>query len=362
LKGGEVLTRADQSKVATAVARQMLNRVAFKMTKENRMKAARGIGAVALSMKTYPFMFLEAFRSMPIAQQGLSIAALLILTGVGGLPGAEDAEDTLDTVAEAFFRARPKFTERYARAVGVGALDFVGIRGELQKDVMDFLAGGLSDVEALHLPSFGGSASMSNIIPGTQLLKPSETDRYAAFLELLGISATMARDLIRSVDAPDLWTGLRGAAPRVVKAGMQAKQQWSTGWAYDTRGQRIAPVSGADAAWQLIGFGAPHVRKMQDFNRDWDSTVKYHEARSNALKDKIAKGMVEGDYDRVQAGWDAVADWNKDFPEFPIVIERSGLKRRMQSATRGLESRIEENAPKAGRGALGAFGREVGYR
>ena len=348
------LTAADKLAIATDFAEMMVDKTAFQMSRENRMRLARGIGAPIMTFRTYPLYYLEMLSSLPPKHQFYAIASLFFLAGLGGLPFAEDLEDILDTIME-WLGSQPKFTERWLRATGRAVLDPITDKEELKQSVMDFVAGGVSEAGIPGVPHFQASVSAGNILPGTTLLMPSEDKRMQALGEFFGVGAKQLESALNAttnIANGQGYMGLRAVVPRGVKMWMMSGEQLTYGTALDPRGAAINEVDKVDAFWQFVGFGAYETRKLQDFARDFDSLLRYRELRANTLKGRIAKAVIDEDSQELTAAWDQVNAWNESYPEWPITVEPRSLKTRIKTLTVGLEARLEERTPEALRPTL----------
>jgi hypothetical protein len=349
--------------IATDFAELMIQRTQFLMTRENRMALARNIGAPIMTFRSFPFLWLEMFIDLKPKQQIQTLTALLFLSGLPGLPMAGDAEDILDTFLE-WMGKQPQYTSRMSRKLGEEVTDFIGMKGDLKRGMMQLMAGGITNVDALGLPYIGSRVSMGDIVPSTTVLQISETDKLRAFMELFGVGSRHFQDILRAsenVAAGEFWRASRVAMPAAIKYVMQAAEAGEKGYMVDSMGKKIAEVKGADVAWLVAGFRPSRIAQMQEFNADWGRQVRYHQVRSSTLKDRIAQGRISGDADKVATAWDQVYAWNASHPMMPISLTERQIQDRVQTLTTGAPARLAERTPVALRPALAEEQRRLGF-
>src|SRR5574337_98922 len=139
--------------------------------KHNRPNWARGtIGAAALTFRQYSIAYIEMLARM--AKSGpegrkaalLALGVLFMMAGASGLPGADDLGDLIDTFAQIFFD-KPMLSRMAVRNA---------LKDNLGKELGGFITSGMSEFMPVDVSARMG---LSNLIPGTAMLKPSTTDK-----------------------------------------------------------------------------------------------------------------------------------------------------------------------------------------
>jgi N12 class adenine-specific DNA methylase len=143
----------------------------------NRPDWARGaVGATLFTFKQYSIAYMEFLKRLPPRERALALGVLILAAGVNGLPGADDLDDLIDTVAENLgYNLNSKARrEQFVAAVispvfGAGGAEFVnnGMSAALPIDVQARLG-------------------LQNLIPGTGVGLKSTRDKGREVTEALG--------------------------------------------------------------------------------------------------------------------------------------------------------------------------------
>jgi hypothetical protein len=218
----------------------------------------------------------------------------------------------------------------------------------LGKDVAKFVEKGVS----AYLP-FDVSARLgvSNIVPGTKLLDPTQpADQKAREIaDVAGVAGSAAMNLvdaIRSAAGGDLRGAALASAPKSIQDLYRGIEMAQTGQYRDMKGKKVADASMADAVIKGIGFQPTAVAEQQQRTRmlqeDID-TVKYQQEQFNR---RYADAMRDQDQDALGKVREDLAAWNENNPDLPIKLNMSAIRSRIKQAALSKEDRFVKGAPK----------------
>jgi hypothetical protein len=180
------------------------------------------------------------------------LGSMLLITGLAGVPFAEDMEDLVDTIAQML------------------GLQMASVRAEFAK-ILDDVFPGLAPVvlkgainTALGSPAdLASRFSMGDFVPGSGILLAGSTlteelKDVAGPMPAFALGAIMtARDLIRAPfsETKDMQSVLRGSPITATRMIGDAWAYLSNGAIVDRRGYVVAPDAGIGTAMvRLLGF------------------------------------------------------------------------------------------------------------
>jgi hypothetical protein len=289
-------------------------------------------GSMAFTFKQFTLTYLEQLvrqaRSGPQGRKaaGLQLALLLAASGLGGAPGEEDIEDMVDTVAQAVFGKA-----------------FVS-RVELQKALKDVLGKQLAEI-ALYgvsgIPGMpidiSGKMGLSNLIPGTAWLKPSEKHperEMSEFFGPVGRTVTNIADASRiMLGEGDVLKALRIAAPKGVQDFLKGVEMAATGEARTAYGSKMVDASKLDAIFQALGAQPASKASYARLRYPLQELLELRNKKESELAGRIALAMHDNDYRSVANAWRQVREWNATNPRFKIDISQQQLSKRINNMT-----------------------------
>lgn len=332
-----------------AFAERAVTETQFSYTKANRPQWARGaIGSTLFTFKTYSISYVELMSRLAKAgPEGkkaalLGIGMLFLMSGLQGLPGADDLDDLIDGALQRMgynFDSKLKKRQFFASLMGEGAAEFVmrGVSG---------LPGVPIDV--------AGRLGMGNLIPGTGLLTKKQ-DYGQDVMEAFGPAGSFVKQIAEGADKASQGD-LGGAAASVLPVALQnfvkAYDMASTGMYRDKAGRKVIDVDGMDVAAKLIGFQPNDVARVQQGTRTVQAMVALNRLTEKEIADKWARAAFEKDEEGVAAARAELAEWNRTNPESPIRIQYAQIRRRLKAMNEDKATRIERTAPKEIRGAV----------
>lgn len=313
-------------------------------SKVNRPNWARGgVGATLFTFKQFTISYLEWWRRLPKREKVLAFAILVLAAGTEGLPFMDDIEDLIDTIGQTL-----GYNTNSKKAIRHAMVDTLG------KTAGTMLNTGLLSMSGVDV---SGRLGLGNLLPGTAMFKPSETDKSRTVSEFagpLGGLVQMGQKAVQKAQAGDIF-GRTGAVaqflPKAVRDVNQGLDMLDTGIYKDTRGYKVSDVTAAESWLKMLGLQpesvASKTRRLSDEIQD-KGMVTMMEAM---IADRWAAGLAEKDPAKVQAARDALAAWNRNNPETPIRIKPMQITRRVREINRTREERFLRTAPKEMRGA-----------
>jgi hypothetical protein len=290
----------------------------------NRPDWSRGaVGATLFTFKTFSIQYVEFLKRLPPKERALALAILVVAAGSQGLPFAEDLQDVLDSIAQGMgyqFSTKQAMNAMVARTLGQGAADF--------------LQHGFSTLPGVPL-DVSARLGLGNLLPGTGVLKASESRKEDEVLETFGVAGSFVRDALKGEVRP---IALRNAA--------KALDMYQTGMYRNSRDYKVADVDAVDAVLKGLGLQPAGVaRESRAAQAQYEAQAQY-DAVSKRIREDWAKGLFEGDAQRVQDARDRLADWNAKNPEMPIRVNMPGILKRVREMRKPRAQRMEESAPR----------------
>lgn len=344
-------------------ATKSIKETQFVYNKASRMNWGRGaVGGTLMTFKTYTVSYIELMHrlwnqgekgSVERAQGRkatmIMLGVMFLLSGSGGLPFMEDAEDLIDGIGQIMGynlsskKARQDFLDAW----------FGEMIGDFLESGASTLPGSPTDVS--------GRLGLGNLIPGTGILK-ERTNNTRDVLEIAGPAgdfagriATGTRDIAKGVanlDATSLKKGALEFSPTAVRNAVKGIDMGTSGIYKDTKGYKVTDVSPVDAAFKFAGFQPLKVSKIQEANYLGQTATSFYSLRASNIRALWAAGVVEGNSNKVADAKAAVKDWNTKNPDQKIVIKPTDIARRVREMKMEKSERVTKLAPKSMRGQM----------
>ena len=344
-------------------ATKSIKETQFVYNKASRMNWARGsVGGTLMTFKTYTVSYIELMHRLwnqgekgsQERAQGrkatmLMLGVMFMLSGSGGLPFMEDAEDLIDGIGQIMGynlsskKARQDFLDDW----------FGEMLGDFLESGASTLPGSPTDVS--------GRLGLGNLIPGTGIFR-ERTNNTRDVMELAGPAGDFAgriasgtRSIAKgavNLDSNELKKGALEFAPTAVRNAVKGVSMGTSGIYKDTKGYKVTDVSPVDAAFKFAGFQPLKVSKIQEANYLGQTDTSYYTLRASNIRALWAAGVVEGNQAKVADARAAVIDWNKKNPKQKIVIKPTDITRRVREMKMDKSDRIAKKAPKSMRGDM----------
>jgi len=346
IAGGRSESKAQEA--ARRFAVEALNLTMGEYSVLNRPPAWRsGIQSFLYMYKVFPTTSIQLFSNLSRGGKIAMLASLWLLSGLQGLPFAEDLEDLVDTLAQA-----------------------LGFRvGSIRMEIAKFIDGvfpGMSPyflqgvVNSAVPADIAGRVSVGNVLPGTGvLLSGADVGRELTDIAgpapsaLLG-SAKFFADLMRVPfsDRIQLVDVAREAPVTMLRAAGDTVAYAKSDAIVDRRGYVVADDANAGViAARLLGF-YPSAAAQQY------STIRVATRVSDYQRDVVAgfrqawiKAKMSGDEARARDIVSAVNDWNAGAAGTGLKIDNfvKNSQKALKEAQRPAGERTLRTTPKAGR-------------
>ncbi|MDN5506622.1 MAG: PLxRFG domain-containing protein, partial [Comamonas sp.] len=328
-----------------AFARKAVLETQFVYSKANKPKWVRGaVGGTIFTFKTYSVSYLELMQRMwnqggPEGKRavGWALAMLLLMSGAGGVPFMEDAEDLIDGAGQMMgynISAKQWRKEFLAAAVG--------------KELAEFMEQGISGLPGAPI-DVSGRLGMGNLLPGTGLFL-NKPNRERDLMEIVGPAGDLvARGFTgaRKLLGGDVAGAALEMSPTAVRNLAKGADMAATGMYRDTKGYKVIDTTLAEAAAKAIGFQPKSVAEVQEANSFMQRSKSFYTQTSSEIKAQWADALFRKDEAAVQRVRERLADWNRDNPDQPIVVKMPDVWKRVREMGKDRSDRIADTAPKA---------------
>lgn len=326
-------------------ARQAVLETQFVYTKANKPRWARGaVGGTLFTFKTYSVSYLELMQRMwtqggPEGKRavGWALVMLLLMSGAGGVPFMEDAEDLIDGAGQLMgYNISAKQWRKELLASVVGA------------ELGEFMEQGLSGLPGAPI-DVSGRLGMGNLIPGTGLFL-NKPNRERDLMEVVGPAGDLvARGFTgaRKLLGGDVGGAALEVSPTAVRNLVKGVDMGVSGMYKDTKGYKVIDTTLAEAAAKAIGFQPKTVAEVQEANSFMQRSKSFYTQTSSEIKAQWADALFRKDEVAVQRVRDRLARWNRDNPEQPIVVKMPDVWKRVREMGKDRSDRIADTAPKA---------------
>jgi hypothetical protein len=333
-----------------AFAVQAISETQGVYNKGNKPAWARGaVGGTLFTFKQYSIGYVEFLRRMwgngPEGKKavGLALGVLFLMSGLGGMPGADDLDDVIDgflqRVLGRSFDTKQAKKEFFASILGQSGAEFV--------------MSGISGIPGMPI-DVANRMGLGNLIPGTGLLT-KKRDYARDYLEIAGPAGTLFTNAGLSVAAlasGDVRKAAEVLSPVAVQNALKAKDMAEMGFYRDQKGRKVIDTDGYDLVAKALGFQPRAVAQVQEATGTQASLIAQNKLRETEIADKWAAGRIEKDPAKVEEAKQMLADWNRNNPESKISIDANQINKRVQEANKTKAQRVAATAPKEIRGAV----------
>lgn len=345
------VAKANGEKNPYAFAVRAVNETQGIYNKVNRPNWGQGpVGRTLLTFKQYSIMYVELLSRMwkrggPEGKRAalVMLAVLMLAAGEEGLPFAQDLDDLIDTVGQMFgFDTNMKRNKRRV------AHEILG------KALGDMFLYGVSP----YLPlDFAGRLGMGNLIPGTAVLKPSNSEnRGRDMVEVLGPTAGMATQIGDAYDAVvegNTGKAVQNLAPKAVKDVLAAGEMVKKGYATDAKGRKVVDVGLSDAAIKAVGFNPTKVAEESRKTASVYQDIALQKKTESSIVDQWVRGLADNDMDMAKEAQQRLTDWNRRNPDTQIRITPDQIRSKARQMVTDKDARLLKQAPREMRGRVG---------
>ena len=313
----------------------------------NRPPAWRsGIQSFMYMYKVFPTTSVQMFANLSRGGKVGMIAGIVLLSGIAGLPFAEDLEDLADTLAQ-----RLKIPgwqgARYETAKFIDSI-LPGMSTELLKGFVNE-----------YVPAdIAGRTSLGDLLPGTDVLLAG-ADPARALGEIFGPapsmllgSAKFAADVIAApfsttTSAEDV---AREAPITMLRALGDTYAYLQNGAIVDRRGYVVSDqMTTGTVVARALGFYPSEAAQQYEMIRAAKRMTDYQREVSTGFRTAWIKAMMRGDTERARVVEETVADWNAGAKGTALEVRdfRKNAQRALKEARRPAIERTLRSAPDA---------------
>ena len=323
-------SRAEAAEAASSFATQMVLSTLGGYTAIDRPALFRG-GPLqfAFMFKMFTVNTAALIANLPRSGQVVLLGSLLLISGLRGVPYAEDIEDLVNTLAQKFGIPMPSVRDSLRRA-----------GDELIPGFGEMLISGAAN---RFLPyDIGSRFSSGDIIPGSAIgLAGADVSR-----ELISIGGPMAswtQQMIGTIgNVADILPGgkafsvektLRESPVAFVRAVADAYAFDKHGAIVDKRGYVVSEdYNAAVGLGRILGLQPSTTSAAYGAIREAKLITEYQKSMSVYYRDRIVAATVAGDNAKVQALYAEARDWNESAEG--TGLEVINLRSRVRSALR----------------------------
>ena len=314
----------------------------------NRPPAWRGgITSFIYMYKTYPTTSIQLLSNLSRPAQLSMLSALWMMSGVAGLPFAEDLEDVIDTIAQGL-----GFRQGSIRAEIIRHIEksFPGMSAPFLKGLVNMHGG----------PDIASRVGLGNIIPGTGVgLAGADAKRELADIlgpaaGFLSGTAKTARDLLTfpfsaSKTLEDVARESPVTALRLIGDSYAYAQ---SGAVIDRRGYVVSNEMGMGTiAARLMGFYPSSAAAQYDVIRIANRETDYQKEAVAGFRHAWIKATMRGDSQGAADIMDSVRAWSEvtrgTALDIPPGQFSAGNARALREAQRTAVERTLKSAPRA---------------
>jgi hypothetical protein len=341
------MSEADAATAAREFAVQALQFTMGEYSVLNRPPAWRsGIQSFMYMYKVFPTTSVQMFANMSRGGKIGMLAGLWLLTGLTGLPFAEDLEDVIDTLAQKL-KISGWRGARYETAQFIDGI-FPGMSPMLLKGIVN-----------QYLPAdIAGRTSLGDLLPATDILLAG-ADVSRGLSEIAGPapsmligSAQFAADLLAVPfsTTTTLETAAREAPVTMVRALADAYAYTQSGAVVDRRGYTVSPDMGAGTIiTRALGFYPVAAANQYEVIRAAKRMTDYQRDVVTGYRTAWVSAMMRNDRDFARQIEESVDEWNTASDGTALEIKNfvQNSRRALQEARRPASARTLRSAPNA---------------
>jgi len=337
---------------ATEAARIAVNTSQGEYAMFNRPEMARGNVAQYIFMyKQFVIITVQLLRNMPVRGQLLMLGLLLMMSGLKGIPFADDLADIVDTIAQMLglkVASIEKATAEWVDSVAPGMSPYV-MRGLIDRAVGATVSTrlGMGDLVPLTGALKAGADPAREIgdFAGPVFSGISGLVSMAGGLAKYGAEVTGLRD-----DTTSLNTLMRESPIAALRSIGDGYAYMSSGDITNVRGQLVAKDAQAHVILaRLLGFYPSIATQQNDIVRMSKQVNEYGKAVKAEYVAAYVKARAAGDQEAANNIASAVSQWNEDSKGTGLEVTKflQSANRAYREAQRPTVLRYMKSAPRA---------------
>ncbi len=306
--------------------------------------ARRAGGGLVMTFKQYSVTYVEMLQRMwtqggPEGKRAVlfALAMVLLLSGFGGLPFADDIEDVVSGALQ-----------RMGYNVDTRQLRDEFIRAHLGDVAADFAANGITGYAGSPF-DLSGRIGLGNLVPCTGLFT-TKRDHSRDVVEVLGPAGSLAAQYFDAgalAIQGDYGNALLAAAPLALKNAAKGLDMAATGVYRDTKGRTVVQVDSRDAFVKAIGFQPAIVKRVQDATSEVYRAKDMYSVKRSSFVEDWAEAKFMRDSAAEAAARARVQEWNRNNPDYPMSNILPFVLRKLKEKRMTKIERILRSTPKA---------------
>lgn len=305
-----IAAKMSEEQAVEAARRSAVDALRFTMGEYsvmNRPPAWRsGLQSFLYMYKVYPTTTIQTLARLSRTGQLQMLASMWLLSGIAGMPFAEDLEDLIDTIAQAL------------------GLQMASVRYELAQ-ALDYIAPGISPyllrgvVNSMVPADIASRVSTGDFLPGTEILLAG-ADIGQQVKDILGPSASaligtanfMSAALsAATTEKTSLADVFRESPVTMMRAMGDAFAYAESGAVLDKKGYVVTPDVGmATILARIGGFYPASASEAYETIKLTNRITDYQREVSGSFKRAWVKASISGDTEQAKDIEAAVRDWN----------------------------------------------------
>ena len=323
-------SREEAAEAAAKFSVEIVSTTLGDYTSVNRPALFRGgVLQFTFMFKMFTVNTAALVANLPPAGQVALLGSLLLLSGLRGVPYAEDIEDLVNTLAQKFGIPMPSVRDSIRRSGD----ELIPGFGEV------LVSGALNRIVPFDV---GVRFSAGDIIPGTGIgLAGADVSRelieiggpMASWIQQMVGTAGNAADILPGGKAFSLESTLRESPVSFLRAATDAYAFEKHGAIVDKRGYVVSEdYNSAVGIGRILGLYPGPAAQAYESIREAKLITEYQKSMSVYYRDRIVAATVAGDNAKVQALYAEVRDWNESAEG--TGLEVVNLRSRVRSALR----------------------------
>jgi hypothetical protein len=359
---GDSLARASER--AKTFARDAVNTTQGNYDAYNRPVIGRGnITQYIMMYKMYPIMSVQLLKNMDYKGKGFMLGMLFLMSGLKGLPFAEDLFDVYDTIAQ-----KLGFTRASAEKMFIDGIESIA------PGMTPIIMRGILDQSGLSMSTRIG---LGNMFPATSAGKAG-ADTWRQFEEFIGPMYSAMSGLIGTAgsigqygaEAIGLRNGettllgiMRDAPASAVRAIADGLTYMDDGRVTNNRGYVVSDnVATHVLLGRFLGFYPASASMQNDIVRLQKETADYAKAVKAEYVGSAVKAVLAGDNEAIARIEGYVREWNESAKGSGLEITKfsQSYRRAAREARRPTLERYLRSAPKGLRDETNKLGEIFG--
>lgn len=314
-----------------------------------------GLQSFVYMYKQYPILMVQLLKNMNYEGRIIMLGSLLLLSGLRGIPGADDILDIVDGVCQRLGLKFGSLEKEFARILR----DTLG--AEMAETITPIAMRGLLD-QFTGL-AFSNRMGNGDIIPGTALLKPSAS-KDEMLREVINIAGAPTAFLTGAFEyvfntMPAVATGrkgfdslLRDSPVRAVKNLGDALKFYDTGAIVDSKGYVVAQNA---STWEILGKAMGWYPSRAQAQMDWLMADSQEQAYMSMIKTEAVRQVVaarlSNDHEAEKSIKEYIKDWNESVKGTRLEIRTfdKSVNQAYREAKKPLALRSLKSSAKGGR-------------